>query len=136
MAKTRTIAQEVEKVAVRLQLLRRMEDADSEGYGNCISCGKNLHYKEGNGGHYKSRGKVATKLDERNINLQCVSCNAGPDGETGRKYAAALDRKYGAGTADDIESLSRFSRKYTRGELMALLVDINQRIKEQEERLT
>ena len=134
MAK-KTIAQEVEKVAVRLQLLRRMEDADSEGYGNCISCGVSVHYKEGNGGHYKSRGKVATKLDERNINLQCVSCNGFPDGETGRRYAAALDIKYGVGTADDIEGLSRFSRKYNRDELAVLLSEINQRIKQQEERI-
>jgi len=131
-----TIAQEVEKVAVKLQELRRMEDAGDDGWGECISCGASVHYTMGDGGHYKSRGKTSTKLDERNINLQCKRCNGWPDGETGSNYGAALDRKYGAGTKADIESLSRFSRKYTRDELAVLLADINKRIKEQEERLS
>lgn len=135
MTKTRTIAQEVEKVAVRLQLLRRMEDADNEGFCSCITCGAWHHYKEMDGGHYKSRARISTKLDERNISPQCKRCNGFPDGETGRRYAEYLDREYGAGTADALESQSRKTKKYTRDELKVLLDDINKRIKEQEERI-
>lgn len=135
MAKTRTIAQEVEKVAVRLQLLRRMEDADNDGYCTCCTCGARHHYKEMDGGHYISRARVATKLDPRNVSAQCSRCNRFPDGSTGRLYSVYLDKTFGAGTADSLECQSRKSRKYTRDELAVLLTDINQRIKEQEERI-
>lgn len=133
MSKKLTIAQEIEKVSVRLQLLRRMEDCDNSGYGNCITCGVRIHYKEGDGGHYISRARLATKLNEKNINLQCKRDNGWPDASTGRHYAINLDKKFGAGTADDLESQSRKIRKYTRGELAVLLADINRRIKQQEE---
>jgi len=135
MAKTRTIAQEVEKVAVRLQLLRRMEDADNNGYCTCCTCGARHHYKEMDGGHYISRARVATKLDPRNVSAQCKKCNGWPDGSTGRLYSVYLDKRFGEGTADRLESKSRRVKKYTREELTELLGYINFCIKEQEERI-
>tara|TARA_R110002153_G_scaffold67862_1_gene180422 strand:+ start:302 stop:706 length:405 start_codon:yes stop_codon:yes gene_type:complete len=59
----------------------RRRDADNDsGYCKCISCNKPIHFTESDGGHCISRGKMATRWDERNVNAQCRKCNRFEDG--------------------------------------------------------
>lgn len=135
MPKKLSIAKEVQKVAEALQLLKRMEDANDDGICKCISCGKLVHWKDADGGHYISRARLATKLEEKNVNAQCKSCNGFGDAATGHQYALRLDEKYGSGTTEWLQWKSKRSKKYTREELSILMTDIKARIKIQEERL-
>lgn len=58
-----------------MQKLRRLEEANDEGYVSCISCGRVMHWKEAQGGHYISRTCRATELEKDNIWPQCPRCN-------------------------------------------------------------
>ena len=53
----------------------RLRDAEDGGMSFCRSCGKAHYWKDLQAGHYISRGKKATKYDERNVFSQCVRCN-------------------------------------------------------------
>ena len=94
----------------------RLRDATDEGLCQCITCGKVSHYKKGiQNGHFQSRRFMSTRYDEKNCSSQCVACNMFRGGEQFR-FALALDSKYGEGTAQELEFLSRLTVKFTRGD--------------------
>ena len=97
-------------------LFIRLRDATDEGLCQCFTCGKVGHYKSGGmqNGHFQSRRFMATRFSEDgNCEVQCVACNMFRGGEQ-YKFALALDSKYGAGTAEELEFLSRMVVKFTR----------------------
>ncbi len=53
----------------------RLRDTDENGNGNCCTCSKNIHYKEGEAGHFRGRGRYSTRWEECNVNMQCHYCN-------------------------------------------------------------
>ena len=56
----------------------RLRDTDSQGYGNCITCHKELKWSDGNethNGHFATRNNMSTRWDERNCNIQCNCLN-------------------------------------------------------------
>ena len=57
------------------EYIRRRDADDDSGYCQCISCKKTIHFTESDAGHLVSRGKLATRWDERNVNAQCRKCN-------------------------------------------------------------
>lgn len=57
------------------QKLRRLQCSDSRGYAKCISCGKVVHYKRLDGGHYEARSTRATEVEPDNVWAQCKRCN-------------------------------------------------------------
>ena len=63
----------------------------------------------------QSRRFMSTRYDEKNCSSQCVACNMFRGGEQFR-FALALDSKYGEGTAQELEFLSRLTVKFTRGD--------------------
>ena len=131
-----TIAGLANKVAVRLQLLRRMEEADEDGYCTCITCGVVKHYKEMQGGHFIERGRMNTRLDHWNIWPQCPGCNmfGMKKASVVLEYADALN-DIEPGLADEIKARSRIERKYTRIELEELADEIESQIRAAEARL-
>ena len=97
-------------------LFIRLRDATDEGLCQCFTCGKVGHYKTGGmqNGHFQSRRFMATRYSEDgNCEVQCSGCNIFRFGEQ-YKFALALDAKYGAGTAEELEFLSRMVVKFTR----------------------
>lgn len=124
------------KVATRLQLLRRMQEADEDGYCKCITCGDYRHYKEMHGGHFIERGKMSTKLDPMNIWPQCPGCNmfGMKKASVVLEYAKALNDRF-PGLADDLKRKSNEPKKYTRLELEELLNEIESQIREAEARI-
>lgn len=76
------------------QKLRRYQEASSHGYVRCITCGKILHVREAEGGHYIPRSNRATELEDDNIWPQCTECNQYKNGEM-EKYRANLDKVIG-----------------------------------------
>lgn len=54
---------------------RRQEEAGSEGYCWCITCGVRKPWKEMDNGHFISRKHLATRYEKNNCWPQCVRCN-------------------------------------------------------------
>ncbi len=63
------------KLLTVLQLFVRLRDTDEYGRWFCISCGKKIHYKNANGGHYVPRSVRSYCIDLDNIHIQCPDDN-------------------------------------------------------------
>lgn len=53
----------------------RQKYADDNGMVACYTCGKVMHWKKIQNGHFLSRQYLATRWDENNCRPQCVGCN-------------------------------------------------------------
>ena len=92
----------------------RLRDATDEGSVQCFTCSRISHYKSGmQCGHFQSRRHHSTRWNELNCQVQCVKCNLYEQGEQFR-FGIGLDGKYGEGTADELEFLSRTIMKVSR----------------------
>jgi hypothetical protein len=74
------------------------------GYGKCISCGRQDYWRNMDAGHYipKTAG-LSLYFDERNVNIQCTYCNRWMHGNLSQ-YALALIEKYGENILKDLDS--------------------------------
>ena len=86
----------------------RLRDTNSEGYGECCSCGKVVHSKEANSGHFMPRQYKNTRWNEDNVKLQCIKCN---NWEGGAQYAFA--KFLGFEEADRLVELSKIKVTFT-----------------------
>ena len=86
------------------QKLRRMEEANDEGYVQCISCGKIFSWKEVHGGHYIPRTVRTTELDPDNVWPQCNKCNTYLAGNI-FGYRQNLLKKIGKERVERLENL-------------------------------
>ena len=87
-----------------MQKLRRLEEANDDGYVRCISCGKVMHWKEAQGGHYIRRTCQATELEKDNIWPQCPQCNCQRNGNP-IPYRYNLVRMIGAERVQRLEDM-------------------------------
>lgn len=132
MAKKKTIAGLADECAVLLQKLVRMKAADSNGYCQCVTCGVKKHWKEIQGGHFIERGRLATKLMEENIHPQCPGCNCFKMKTASGvlDYRRYMVETYGADFVEELEQISKQTKKYNRPELEDLKAELKQRIAE------
>ena len=95
-------------------LFIRLRNATHEGLCQCFTCGKVAHYKVGmQCGHFQSRSNLKTRFDEKNCQVQCVGCNMFKQGEQW-KFGMNLNAKYGIGTSNKLEFISRQKVKFSR----------------------
>jgi len=81
----------------------------------CVTCGKQDHWKSLQAGHFMSRKHYSTRWDEENVEVQCMGCNVYRYGE---QYLFA---KYlGENKADKLLIKSRQIKKFTDIELIEL----------------
>ena len=105
--KKRPIPNRIRSTALSsFQKLRRMQEATDEGYVRCISCGKVMHWKEAQGGHYISRVVRATEIEPDNVWPQCPQCN-GVRGGNPIAYRYSLARKIGEERVKRLEDMWR-----------------------------
>ena len=137
-------ARELVKVAdkefSRYIRLRDAEYADGQWVGTCITCPRPIVVitREGKwvsssqNCHYIDRGVHQLRYDEVNCNLGCAHCNAWRDKtDMYDAYHAALDKKYGPGTANRLKDESKLegSRKLlTKPELLQIIHDCRTRV--------
>jgi len=82
----------------------------------CVTCGKQDHWKSLQAGHFMSRKHYSTRWDEENVEVQCMVCNVYRYGE---QYLFA---KYlGENKADKLLIKSRQIKKFTDIELIELI---------------
>jgi hypothetical protein len=94
----------------------------------CITC-KQLHDIKGmDAGHGITRGESSTLFDERNVHAQCKRCNM--RGGEQYLYMIEVDKIYGEGTAEELQRLRHETKKFSRPELIEMIEDYKQRIKE------
>ena len=91
----------------------RLRDTDDQGWGNCVTCGKALFWKNGDAGHFISRTYLNTRFEPLNVNLQCKGCNGYRSGEQ-FTHGLVIDRKHGEGMAFALLSISKKSVKWDR----------------------
>ena len=53
----------------------RLKNADKDGRCKCVTCGKVLHWREIQNGHYRSRLSNKYRFNEMNCHPQCKHCN-------------------------------------------------------------
>ena len=90
----------------------RLRDADENGICTCFTCGLKRHWKQMDCGHGIGRQHKATKFNEKNNHAQCKRCN-GFEGGMREVYKQRMDEKYGEGTWDRMELVSKQTVKYS-----------------------
>lgn len=82
----------------------------------CVTCGKQDHWKNLQAGHFMSRKHYATRWDDENVQVQCMACNVYRYGE---QYLFA---KYlGEDKADELLAKSRVMVKIKDWELEEMI---------------
>ena len=109
----KTISKLKKELDTIFSLYIRLRESE-EGLVQCFTCNKVSHYKSGmQNGHFQSRKHLSTRWDLKNCQVQCVGCNMFKAGEQ-YKFAINLDAKYGEGTAQELQFLSRTIMKVSR----------------------
>lgn len=125
MAKKKTLKQHKDRIDRVFHEYIRRRDVNSDGYGECISCSKKIHFTESDAGHFISRQHLSTRWDERNVHLQCRKCNRF---EYGRQYEYSV--KIGGEIAEELLILSRQIQKFSDAELLDIYEKFNEKLKD------
>ena len=80
----------------------RKRDADKDGFVNCVSCGKRMHWKESSAGHYYPKTTLSMYFEEKNVHNQCNGCNLFRRGNL-QPYALYLIKRYGEEILKELE---------------------------------
>jgi hypothetical protein len=89
----------------------------------CVTCGKQDHWKKLQAGHFISRKHYATRYDEDNVQVQCSGCNVFRYGE---QY---LFSKYlGADLSEELLMKSRKIQKFSDSELLDMIELYNEKV--------
>jgi len=89
----------------------------------CVTCGKQDHWKKLQAGHFVSRKHYATRWDEDNVQVQCSGCNVFRYGE---QY---LFSKYlGVDLSEELLMKSRKIQKFSDTELLDMIELYNKKV--------
>ena len=110
----------IKKVDAAFSLFVRKNHADEHGNVKCVTCGKQMPWKEAHAGHFVRRRHYSVRWNEQNVHPQCVFCNVYADGNEG-EYARFIIDTYGRETLDELLSMKHETRKWTYSELQELL---------------
>ncbi len=103
MAKALTRSQLKKKLDTEFSIFIRRRDSDSfSELGNCITCGKSVHWKQADNGHFITRACLPVRWDEHNAHLQCKGCNGFRGGEV-LLYRRRLVGMYGEAEVERLE---------------------------------
>ena len=109
----------------------RLRDSDENGFGECCTCSKRIHWKEAHCGHFISRRHLGTRWSERNTALQCAYCNLFCQGQQ-YFFSVSIDKRYGKGTVEQLIKASKETIKFTQGEFEELIDLYKKKVKELE----
>jgi|ERR1700722_3889308 len=70
-------------------------------------------------GHFRIRERMSTRWNPKNVNGQNARCNAWDN--DGFRHAKGIDLRWGAGTAEELERISRQIKQWDARELTALI---------------
>lgn len=118
MARKISLRSLVKKADIVFSEWVRKTSADTWGRVTCVTCGKRMRWKgEGaQAGHFIKRQHMSVRYDPRNVHVQCVRCNKWMSGEEG-EYGHYIIKRYGVDVHQELMSLKRTTRKFTRVDL-------------------
>ena len=105
----------------------RLRDSGPDGYGQCVTCQRNAHWRTMDAGHWITRAKEATLFDERNVHLQCKGCNKWQGGKPS-EHKQAIIRKYGPAAPEEIETKSVRQCKRTENDYLFIEQTYRERV--------
>jgi 5-methylcytosine-specific restriction endonuclease McrA len=115
----KTIITKLDNIFSQYIRLRYSKNEISE----CVTCGKQDHWKKLQAGHFVSRKHYATRWDEDNVQVQCSGCNVFRYGE---QY---LFSKYlGVDLSEELLIKSRKIQKFTDSELLDMIELYNEKV--------
>lgn len=115
MAKKKTRSQVVKKLDAAFSEYIRRRYAKND-IAECVTCGKQDHWKRLQAGHFQSRKHYSTRWDETNVQVQCSGCNVFRWGEQ-YKFSKWLDSNKGEGTSEMLAEKAREIVKFTTKDL-------------------
>lgn len=135
--KPKTLAKLSDECATLLQRLVRLKAADDQGYCQCVTCDKVDHFSAMQGGHFIGRGRKATKLEPRNLMVQCAGCNCWGMKQTHYvlKFRRKMVEAHGEEFVAHLEDQAWTTTKYDRIELEEMKVSLAEQIRAEEYRL-
>lgn len=89
-------------------------------YTKCFVCGNACRSDTLQVGHFVRRGETGLRWSEKNNHMICMDCN-GPEAENLERYAVAIDKKYGPGTAEKLRLEGKFAKKWFLFEIKEML---------------
>lgn len=120
------------RAAQEFQKMVRYESADEFGIVTCVTCGKQNHYTNSDGGmhagHFVSGRTNAVLFEEDNCHPQCVHCNNFLGGNQ-EKYAQFMLDIYGEQRVEEINQLRHVTVKWSAEELYQMREEFKQRWK-------
>jgi hypothetical protein len=115
----KTIITKLDNIFSQYIRLRYSKNEISE----CVTCGKQDHWKKMQNGHFISRKHYATRFDEDNCQVQCSGCNVFRYGE---QY---LFSKYlGVDLSEELLMKSRKIQKFSDSELLDMIELYNEKV--------
>ena len=113
-------------------LVIRQKKADHRGFVTCVSCGKVDHWKNMQTGHFmpKSLGLCFYFL-EKNLNVQCETCNIWKKEAAMIRYTIYMQETYGPNIVEELEAYGRDNKG-----MKLYAADYEQMIEEYQSRLS
>lgn len=108
-----------EKAKKIFQLYIRLRDANKSGICRCCTCGKYMHYKECDAGHFIRAINMTVCFDERNVHAQCKGCNKYQNGAW-EKYLMFMKIQYGQQVIDELNMFRGYAVKRTVSDYMGI----------------
>lgn len=106
----------------------RRRDSDENGYGKCCTCGKKIHWSEGDAGHWISRVHSSTFFEETNVHLQCRYDNRYRNGAP-EEYVKFMIDQYGIDELERLRLLKHQQKKFTTRDLESFIELLKEKIK-------
>ncbi len=126
------------KCLTAFQLLRRLEEADDNGFCECVTCGDVRHYTTIHGGHFLPKGKSSFySLDPDNVWPQCPACNlyGMRHGSAAQVYTMFMIRNFGKDHVDRMLANQSKPIKLYAKDYREMLAGFNARIKNEKKRI-
>jgi hypothetical protein len=112
--------------SIYIRLRDRIPGTD---YIRCISCGKLVHWKESDCGHYINRKFMSVRFNEQNTNAQCRYCNRFSEGNMAG-YTIGLQKKYGVQIVERLLLGKNQTVKFSQFEIDELTKYYKKKVKE------
>lgn len=110
------------------EYVRRRDSDKHTGYGRCISCGRIIHWRDSDAGHYVNRQHMSLRYDERNVHLQCRKCNRFMESNA-VGYTQSIIKKYGIKILDYLHIKQRSVCKFSEYEYKDMIKRYTAKVK-------
>ena len=128
----------VKQCQKKFNLLRRLQEADDDGFCICIATGERHHYTMIDAGHWIEAERNATRFDPGNVWPQSKHSNNHNHGDAGgREYTIGLSERFGFDFCRELMAKGRKTKswKSSQKELLTMRIEWQRQIKIELERI-